>query len=287
MQPQSLADRYRPQKLSEIRGQPKIVRALKSFIAQPYPRAFIFAGDPGTGKTSLAYALAAELGVVVAGNQVERAMGGFYEIAAGKMDGRAVEEQMRATWTTPFCGSGWKMVLANEADRLTPQAEVIWLDELERLRARTVVCFTTNDLKVLSRRMRDRCEVYEFASDIKSLRKDAEQLIAAVWGSELGHNHAPTLADIGIKYEYGSLSFRNVLAKLEPIIRAEKQGEQWRNEEPEEKPEPVKVAPKRKTCWQLGDDVPNLGVIREIGKLTGAYRINNKWFTSEQLPAVA
>jgi DNA polymerase III delta prime subunit len=42
-------------------------------------------------------------------------------------------------------GSGWKVVIINEADRMTPQAEVMWLDGLEKLPAKTVVVFTTNN----------------------------------------------------------------------------------------------------------------------------------------------
>ncbi len=61
----SLTDKYRPQTLSEIRGQDAIVKSLFGFIRQPTEQAFLFSGSPGTGKTSTAYAIARELGVDV------------------------------------------------------------------------------------------------------------------------------------------------------------------------------------------------------------------------------
>ncbi len=66
------------------------------------------------------------------------------EIPSGTQDGRAVEDLLRLMHLRPMAGSGWKVVIINEADRMTPQAEVMWLDGLrsEKLPAKTVVVFT-------------------------------------------------------------------------------------------------------------------------------------------------
>ncbi len=62
---ESLAIKYRPKNLSEVLGQSEVVRALRLFVAQPYPTSFLFHGDTGVGKTSAAVAMAYELGIAV------------------------------------------------------------------------------------------------------------------------------------------------------------------------------------------------------------------------------
>ena len=45
---------------------------------------------------------------------------------------------------------------------MTPQAEAMWLDGLEKLPAKVVVVFTTNNLHQLTDRFIRRCEVQRF-----------------------------------------------------------------------------------------------------------------------------
>jgi hypothetical protein len=46
--------------------------------------------------------------------------GGVIEIPGGTQDGRAAEDVLRRTHLAPMGGSGWKVVITNEADRMTP-----------------------------------------------------------------------------------------------------------------------------------------------------------------------
>ena len=57
----SLLDKYRPQTLADIVGQPAI-NMLQKFAKHPHPKYFLLEGPGGVGKTASAYALAAELG---------------------------------------------------------------------------------------------------------------------------------------------------------------------------------------------------------------------------------
>src|SRR5579875_2402557 len=58
----SLYRRFRPTKLSEIRGQPHVVQALRGAVAEGrVAHAYLFSGPRGTGKTSAARALAKAL----------------------------------------------------------------------------------------------------------------------------------------------------------------------------------------------------------------------------------
>jgi replication-associated recombination protein RarA len=60
--PVRLSEKYRPRKVAEFVGLPKAKRVLSRFVADPYACSFLFFGPPGVGKTSVAMAMAAEMG---------------------------------------------------------------------------------------------------------------------------------------------------------------------------------------------------------------------------------
>src|ERR1039458_1305267 len=58
----SLYRRFRPSRLSEIRGQPHVVQALRGAVVEGrVAHAYLFSGPRGTGKTSAARVLAKAL----------------------------------------------------------------------------------------------------------------------------------------------------------------------------------------------------------------------------------
>lgn len=282
-----LTTKHLPTCIAQIRGQPHITRALRVFLKAPMSKAFLFYGEPGTGKTAAGYALAGELGV----DPRWPGLGGFYLIASGEQKAGMVREIMSSCRYTPMYGSGWRLVLVNEADATSPEAAMVWLDCLENLPKRTVLVFTTNEYKSLTQRFRDRCEAYEFESDVNKLRDAAQELVDDVWEKELGHNHAPRLADLGLGFEYGTLSFRQVLKRLEPYIRAEQAGEPitfGEAEEDETTVSAVKPSPKRRKI-SIGDTVTlpdgSKGQVKE-SSATG-YRVGTRWYGADKLQLAA
>ena len=214
-----LTERYRPRTLDQVWGQPNAVRALKTYAANPYPAAFIYEGETGTGKTSAALALAGELGCKV--DQAE--YGGVWQIASGEQTADAVREMARRMWVTPLMGSGWKAIVVNECDRMARPAELIWLDVLENLPRRTVVIFTTNDPSNLSQRFRDRCVRLAFESDAAKLRQPAEELFKAVWRRETGTPCRAAVAEriVDGAVEGGKLSFRRIMQATQQALLTE------------------------------------------------------------------
>ena len=74
----NLTEKHRPRSLSELVGQDEILLQLRDYLDDPVSTAMIFSGPTGTGKTSAAKALAAELGC-----DLDSLCGGCIELASG------------------------------------------------------------------------------------------------------------------------------------------------------------------------------------------------------------
>jgi DNA polymerase III delta prime subunit len=135
----ALVDAYRPGSLDTVYGQSWIVHQLKLWLETPHAGAFVFAGGTGTGKTSTAIALAIELGVAID----EAEFGGLHQITSGEQTGDSVRQAMKSIAHRPFSGSGWRVLIVNEADAMTAGAAYTWLDALENLPAQALVMVTT------------------------------------------------------------------------------------------------------------------------------------------------
>jgi|GEM_PF-6050096 len=216
------------QTLGDMRGNERIIACLKSFVKKPCSKAFLLSGPAGTGKTSAAFAMAGELGCDLAVKP--RECGGLFEIASGDLTADTVREMFRTTLAyRPFYGSGQKVLICNEADNMSNQAEFVFLDILENLPPQTVVVFTTNNPEKLSARFRQRCECHTFKTPARGFEEGAsaaeiaaQALIDDVWKAELGHNHSPSLTELDGWRDGGNVSFRAVLAALDPLIRAQR-----------------------------------------------------------------
>jgi len=217
----SLTEKYRPTSLDAIWGQEQVVKVLRSFAAAPYPTAFVFEGETGTGKTSAALALAAELGCDLPAKE----FGGVHTIASGEQSADTVRETYRQMHNCPWQGSGWKVVIVNEADRMARPAETIWLDVLEAIPPRTVIIFTTNEADRLSQRFLDRCTRLSFESDADKLARSARQLLAAIWRHETGQAVDPSSFShlVDRATANGQISFRRAVQLL-TVALAEREG---------------------------------------------------------------
>jgi hypothetical protein len=212
----NLLTKYRPRQLGELLGQPWVSEQLQLFANNPYPTAFLFEGDTGTGKTSAALLLAEALGVQIDQEQ----FGGLHQIASGEQTGETVRRMMESMRCRPFFGSGWKVLVVNEADAMTPNAAFVWLDALEDLPPQTVIIFTTNAACRIPARLRDRCERLAFESSALLLRPYLQQLTDRIWREEGCAGSPPDVEKLSLADDNGNASFRRLVQKLTPYIRA-------------------------------------------------------------------
>ena len=150
------AVKHRPL-LDEIVGQDHILNALTIPVSvaknhspehQPFPHMIFYSPQAGTGKTSLAYALCAEIGYVMHA----------YNASSKRTRGiEFVEEEL-----LPMSRNGQdkQIFLLDEADQLTPAAQSALKGVIEN--ACGIFILTCNDLSKVSTWLQSRCMVHTF-----------------------------------------------------------------------------------------------------------------------------
>lgn len=169
--PQSLTEKYRPQRIEDFVGMERVKRVLSKFAAAPYPASFLFVGEPGLGKTTMALALAKAVGAEI------------HHIASQKCTVESVEEIVGRCWYVPI-GGGFHLVLVDEADKMSYAAQLALLSKLDATEPppMTIWIFTCNTTAGLEKRFLSRCRVLEFSRE--SINGDLAALLGRIWRRE-------------------------------------------------------------------------------------------------------
>jgi replication-associated recombination protein RarA len=172
--PVSLSEKYRPRCITQFIGLEKPKKILAKFAANPYPSAWIFYGNSGVGKTSMALALAEEIGAEL------------HHIPSQKCNAANIEEVIRLCHYLPMTPGGLHLVLVDEADAMTPAAQLALLSKLDSTAfpPNTVFIFTANSLEGLESRFLSRTRQVEFSS--YGMACAIAGLLRQVWQSEGG-----------------------------------------------------------------------------------------------------
>lgn len=181
--PQSLAEKYRPRALSEFVGLEKPRKILSKLAGNPFPSAWLFVGPPGVGKTSMALAIAAELGAEV------------HHIGSQQCKLETLEDTVRQCNYVPLSG-GFHVVICDEADAMSDAAQKYLLSKLDSSEPvpSTIWIFTCNATDRLEPRFLSRCRVLEFSS--YGLNGSLVELLRRVWQAEADGAPEPNLAKL-------------------------------------------------------------------------------------------
>jgi replication factor C small subunit len=159
-------EKYRPRALKEVVGQKEITDRLQSYVRSSNLPHLMFAGSPGTGKTTCALALAKELfGEDWKNNFVE--MNASDERGIDVVRGK-IKEFAR---TAPIGGANFKIIFLDEADALTNDAQSALRRTMERYSAICRFIISCNYSSKIIEPIQSRCAVFRFrplrAEDIK------------------------------------------------------------------------------------------------------------------------
>jgi len=203
--PAALTEKYRPRTIADFVGLDKPKKILSKLAAKPFESAWLFIGPSGTGKTTMALALAAAIPAEI------------HHIPSQECNLENIERVRRTCQYVPMAGCKMHMILVDEADRMTDAAQISLLSKLDSTNfpPNTIFIFTCNASDRLEARFLSRLRIIEFSS--YGISGDAAELLARVWNAETSGASAPNFARI---VKDSSNNVRESLMRLETEIMA-------------------------------------------------------------------
>ncbi len=149
-------EKYRPKTLDEVVDQEHVVKRLKAFVSEKNIPNLLFAGPPGTGKTTTAIALARDLyGSIWKHN--------FLELNASDERGiDVVRGKIKDFARTKPIDADFKIIFLDEADALTQDAQQALRRTMEKYANITRFILSCNYSSKIIPPIQSRCAVFRF-----------------------------------------------------------------------------------------------------------------------------
>jgi len=197
--PQPLTEKYRPRRVQDFIGLQKPKAILGRFAQKPYASAWLFLGESGVGKTTMALALA------------EQVHGELHHVPSRSCDLETVENLTRICHYVPLAG-GFHLVLVDEADQMTLAAQHAFLSKLDATAfpPQTIFIFTANSTRYLEDRFLSRCRQLEFSGH--NIGRELPGYLRRIWLAETGKKNTLDFSALAGKAEN---NVRDAIGRLE------------------------------------------------------------------------
>ena len=205
--PVSLTEKYRPQRIADFVGL-NTPKAVLGNLAR-HPRdggAWLLSGPSGTGKTSMALALAAEMPAEL------------HHVPSQNCNLETINSVWARCHYVPMAGYRRHLILIDEADRMSAAAQIALLSKLDSTDCApdTVVLLTCNVIAGLEPRFLSRCRSIEFSS--YGIASEVAVFLARVWKTET--DDAPNAPHFARLVKESNNNIRAALMSLELKIMA-------------------------------------------------------------------
>ena len=150
-------EKHRPQSVSEIRGQPAVVQRLTVYAEKKEFPHLLFAGPPGTGKTTAAMALTKD----VFGSDFRQNLLEMNASDERKLESIRTKVKQFAR-TSPYGGASFKIIFLDEADALTNDAQGALRRIMEQYAETCRFILSCNYSSKIIEPIQSRCAVFRF-----------------------------------------------------------------------------------------------------------------------------
>jgi replication-associated recombination protein RarA len=199
----------------EIVAQNRAVKLMRKVARAPdqHARCWLYVGNPGVGKTSLALVTAQAIGCT-------DDMSGLHYVGPGEFRADSAKDLWVTLNRTTLQGSGWKCLIIDEGHDMSREAHDFLLGGVEKnLPPRTLVIITCNSIDWASDALQSRFMVLQFESG-DELKQAAVERLQQVWDIETDRRRpAPNFASfVGLNRKEDPLNIRAALNRLEQAI---------------------------------------------------------------------
>ena len=155
-------EKYRPSNLNDICSHEQIINTLKNFIKSKDLPHLLFYGPPGTGKTSTILSCAKELygkniDIMVLQINVSEERG--IEVVRNKI----LQFVQSKSFLFSENNKLFKLVILDEADAMTPDAQAILRRIIEKYTINARFCLICNYIKKINLALQSRCTIFRFS----------------------------------------------------------------------------------------------------------------------------